>query len=80
MVADILQVSGTSAVVAHRSCCVLARACCLLLLLLTRARADSWRAGVCHDLFARFSQELQGRLEKAILEYVILQGSSSSPL
>ena len=78
MVADILQVSGTSAVVAHRSCCVLSRACCLLLLLLTRA--DSWRAGVCHDLFARASQELQGRLEKAILEYVILQGSSLSPL
>ena len=79
MVADILQVSGTSAVVAHRLCCVLSRACCLLLLL-TRARSDSWRAVVCHDLFARVSQELQGRLEKAILEYVILQGSSISPL
>ena len=80
MVADILQVSGTSAVVAHRSCCVLSRACCLLLLLLTRARADSWRAGVCHICACFLRRSPQGRLEKAILEYVILQGSSSSPL
>ena len=77
MIADIVQVRGTSAVVAHRSCCVLSRACCLLLLLLTRRQLACGR--VPRFICARFAGA-QGRLEKAILEYVILQGSSISPL
>jgi hypothetical protein len=33
----------------------------------------------CAAIFARASRESQGRLKKAILEYVILQGSSIAP-
>ena len=47
--------------------------------LLSRAPLDSCCACTCAAIFARASQEPQGRLKKAILEYVILQASSFSP-
>ena len=48
------------------------------MLLPVHVRREPANVPVCHD-FARASQELQGRLKKAILEYVILQGSLISP-
>ena len=79
MVGDIVQVRGTSAVIAHRLCHGHSCACWLLLLLLTRAPSDSCCACTCAATFAPASQEQQGRLEKAILEYVIFEWSSISP-
>ena len=79
MVADILQVRSSSAAAAHRLChgsCKCWLCCCSL----THARSGSVCACVAGcAMILRASQELQGRLEKAILECVILQGSSLSP-
>ena len=79
MVADILQVRSSSAAAAHRVCHGHSCVCWLPLLLLTRACSDSCCVCTCAAIFARASQESQGRLEKAILESVILQGSAFSP-
>jgi hypothetical protein len=79
MIADIVTVRSSCAAAAHRWCHGHSCACWLLLLLLTRAPSDSCCACTCAAIFAPASQEQQGRLEKAILEYVILQGWSVSP-
>ena len=79
MVADILQVRSSCAAAAHRLCHGYSCACWRLLLLLTRAPSDSCCACTCAATFAPASQEQQGRLEKAILEYVILQGLLIAP-
>ena len=81
MIADILQVRSSCAAAAHCLCHGHSCACWLplLLLLLTRAPCDSCCVCTCAAIFARASRESQGRLKKAILEYVILQGSSIAP-
>ena len=76
MIADIVTVRSSSAAAAHHQChgplvCPLPAA--------QSCSSDSCCACTCAAIFARASQEPQGRLKKAILEYVILQASSFSP-
>ena len=76
MIADIVTVRSSSAAAAHHSChgplvCPLPAA--------QSCSSDSCCACTCAAIFARASQESQGRLKKGILEYVILQASSFSP-
>ena len=79
IIADILQVRSSCAAAAHCLCHGHSCACWLPLLLLTRAPSDSCCVCTRAAAFARASRESQGRLKKAILEYVILQGSSIAP-
>ena len=72
MIADIVTVRSSSAAAAHHSChgplvCPLPAA--------QSCSSNSCCACTCAAIFAHVSQESQGRLKKAILEYVILQVS-----